>query len=53
LREEIVKWQMKFYSSSEVNLDIYKNFLKKNKITRVALDYMLKREELYKSQEEV
>jgi hypothetical protein len=38
---------MKFYNSSEVSLDIYKNFLKKFNIDRVALDYMQKREELY------
>ena len=48
LRNEIVKWQMKFYNSSEVNLDIFQNFLKKYSIDRVALDYMEKREELYK-----
>ncbi len=49
LREEIVKWQMKFYCSSEVNLDIYRNFLDKYNIKRVAIDYMEKREDLYKS----
>lgn len=49
LRAEIVKWQLKFYNSSEVNLDIYKSFLKKFWIERVALDYMEKREELYKN----
>ena len=48
LREEIVKWQMKFYDSSEVSLDLFKNFLKKYNIDRVALDYMEKREDLYK-----
>ncbi|QFR39364.1 hypothetical protein A9Q91_03975 [Candidatus Gracilibacteria bacterium 28_42_T64] len=47
LREEIVKWQMKFYSSSEMSLDVYKNFLQKYKIERVALDFMEKRENLY------
>lgn len=51
LREEIVKRQMKFYCSSEVNLDIFKKFLTKNKVERVALDYMQKREDLYKNQE--
>ncbi len=49
LRAEIVKWQMKFYNSSEVSLDIYKNFLKKYSVQRVALDYMEKREDLYKN----
>ncbi|MDQ7010030.1 MAG: hypothetical protein Q9M94_07105 [Candidatus Gracilibacteria bacterium] len=53
LRDEIVKWQMKFYSSSEVNLDIYINFLKKYNINRVALDYMEKREELFSNKENV
>ncbi len=48
LREEIVKWQMKFYNSSEVSLDIFKNFLNKHSVERVALDYMEKREDLYK-----
>ena len=47
LREEIVKWQMKFYNSSEVSLDIFRNFLETNRISRVAIDYMEKREELY------
>lgn len=49
LRDEIVKWQMKFYNSSEVSLDIYKNFLQKYSVKRVALDYMEKREDLYKN----
>jgi hypothetical protein len=39
---------MKFYNSSEVSLDLFKNFLKKYNIDRVALDYMEKREDLYK-----
>jgi len=47
LREEIVKWQMRFYNSSEVSLDIYRNFLNKYNISRVALDYMEKREDLF------
>lgn len=47
LREEIVKWQMKFYSSSEVSLDIYRIFLQKYNINRVALDFMEKREDLF------
>jgi len=40
---------MKFYNSSEVSLDLFKNFLKKYSIERVALDYMEKREELFKN----
>ena len=48
LKEEIMKWQLKFYSSSEVSLDIYRKFLNKFWIERVALDYMEKRVELYK-----
>ena len=47
LREEIVKWQLKFYNSSEVSLDIYQNFLNKFWIGRVALDYMEKRSALF------
>mgnify|MGYP005621949689 FL=1 len=48
LREEIVKRQLKFYNSSEVSLDIFRSFLKKHSINRVALDFMGKREDLYK-----
>lgn len=47
LKEEIIKWQLKFYNSAEISLDIYKNFLKKYKVERVALDFMEKREDLY------
>ena len=47
LREEIVKWQMKFYNSSEVSLDLYRNFLSKYSVERVALDFMEKREKLF------
>ncbi|MFK7780006.1 MAG: hypothetical protein QM490_02565 [Candidatus Gracilibacteria bacterium] len=49
LREEIVKWQMKFYNSSEVSLDIFRSFLKKHGVKRVALDFMEKREDLYRN----
>ncbi len=49
LRAEIVKWQLKFYNSAEVSLDIFRTFLDKHKVERVALDYMEKREELYKA----
>lgn len=47
LKEEIIKWQLKFYSSAEAWLDLYRGFLKRHSINRVALDYMQKREELY------
>lgn len=53
LRDEIVKWQLKFYNSSEVSLDIFQNFLKKYSINRVALDFMEKREELFTNNPEV
>lgn len=49
MKDEIIKWQLKFYSSSEVSLDIYKNFLYRFNIKRVALDFMEKREDLYNS----
>lgn len=51
MKWEIIKWQLKFYASTEVSLDIYQNFLKKYSIERVALDYMEKREDLYKNDE--
>lgn len=47
LRDQIVKWQMKFYNSSEVSLDIFRNFLSKYSVDRVAIDYMEKREKLF------
>lgn len=47
IKDEIIKWQLKFYNSSEVNLDIYRKFLSNHNISRVALDYMEKREELF------
>lgn len=47
LKAEIVKWQMKFYSSAEVSLEYYRNFLKNNNIDRITLDYMQNREDLY------
>ena len=48
LKEEIIKNQLKFYNSSEVNLEIYRNFLKKFDVKRVALDFMQNREDLTK-----
>ncbi|MDD3646704.1 MAG: hypothetical protein PHH06_04855 [Candidatus Gracilibacteria bacterium] len=47
LRDEIVKWQMRFYNSAEVSLDSYRNFLNRHNIKRVALDFMEKRSDLY------
>ena len=47
LREEIVKSQMRFYNSAEVSLDVYRNFLNKFSVSRVTLDFMEKREELF------
>jgi len=47
LRDEIVKWQMRFYNSSEVSLWVYRNFLEKYNVARVTLDFMEKREDLY------
>jgi len=47
LREEIVKWQIKFYSSCELSLEEYQVFLKKFWINRVTLDFMEKRQDLY------
>lgn len=53
MKQDIIKWQLKFYASSEVTLKEYQNFLEKYKIARVALDYMEKREKLYKTQENI
>ena len=47
LKDEIIKWQLRFYNSSEVSLDVYRNFLKKYNIDRVTLDFMAKRKSLY------
>lgn len=47
LQQEIIKWQLKFYSSAEVSLECYRDFLKKFSVERVALDFMEKREALY------
>jgi hypothetical protein len=44
---------MKFYSSSEVSLDLYKNFLEKYSIKRVTLDFMEKRDDLYKNYDNI
>lgn len=47
LREQIVKWQMRFYNSAEVSLPVYRNFLKKFSVSRITLDFMEKREDLF------
>lgn len=47
MKNEIIKWQLKFYNSCEVSLDVYRNFLQKYGVERVALDFMEKREDLY------
>jgi hypothetical protein len=44
---------MKFYNSSESNLDLFKNFLSKYSIERVALDYMEKREDLFRNNPDI
>jgi len=49
LKEEIIKWQLKFYNSCELNLSFYQNFLLRHNIKWVAIDYMEKRIDLYKS----
>ncbi len=49
LKDQIIKYQLKFYNSSEVELDLYKWFLQRNNIKRVALDFMENRKELYKN----
>lgn len=48
LKDEIIKWQLKFYSSREISLQEYRWFLERYKIERVALDFMEKRDDLYK-----
>jgi len=47
LKDQITKRQLKFYNSVEVNLDIYKDFLNKFWIDRVATCYMEKRGQLF------
>ena len=51
LREQIVKWQLKFYNSAEVGLDLFRWFLERFWIKRVAIDYMQNRKELFKNLE--
>lgn len=53
LKDEIIKWQLKFYSSSEMNLPEYKSFLDRYKINRVALDFMEKRDDLYENKNDL
>jgi hypothetical protein len=47
MKQEIIKWQLKFYNSAEISLGELQNFLKRYNIKRVALDYIEKREDLY------
>ncbi len=47
MKKEIVKWQLKFYSSREVSLDLYRTFLDRNNISRIWIDFMEKRQDLY------
>lgn len=47
MKTEIIKWQMKFYNSTEVSLPLYQKFLQRFGIERVALDYMERRGDLY------
>lgn len=49
MKAEIIKWQMKFYASSELSLPVYQNFLKKYDVSQVAIDFMEKREDLFKN----
>lgn len=47
MKEEIVKWQLRFYRSSEWTLPQFQTFLKNHSVERVTLDFMEKKEELY------
>jgi len=47
LKDRIRFWQIKFYNSSEINLEIFRNFLKNYDVNRIAIDYMEKRENLF------
>jgi len=49
LKKDIIKWQMKFYNSSEVWLDLYRNFLNRFWVKNIAIDYMQNRKWLYKN----
>ncbi len=49
LRKDIVKWQIRFYNSSEVLLDEYRSFLHRFNISRVCVDYMQNRGDLFKN----
>lgn len=53
LKKDIIAWQLKFYASSEVSLELYQKFLQKYRVERVAIDFMEKREELFKNSSEV
>lgn len=47
-KEKSIKNQIEFYSDCPVTSVFYQNFLKRNEVERVALDYIEKREDLYK-----
>lgn len=47
LKKDIIAWQLKFYASSEVSLELYQKFLQKYRVERVAVDFMEKREALF------
>jgi len=53
MKKEIVKWQLKFYASSESSLPVYQKFLHKHSIDRITIDYMEKREDLYKNYDDI
>ena len=53
LKKDIITWQLKFYASSEASLELYQKFLHKYSVERVAIDFMEKREELFKNSSEV
>lgn len=47
LKNNIRRWQMKFYASSEASLPAFRGFLDKYGVSRVALDFMEKRKDLF------
>ncbi len=53
LKEDIIAWQLRFYASSEGSLELYQKFLQKYWITRIALDFMEKREKLFEIDEKI
>lgn len=53
MKNEIIKWQLKFYASTEADVWVYQKFLQKYKIQRITLDYMEKRPDLYHNNSQV